>query len=152
MDGQPQQQAFPMMPMFVQPQWQQHVPPPQDEVAPARVRVALEFFTRCTHKTMTRAAAAPQALAVEIIPGQQLTAPEEQALGAACDLLYDYFRGTEKASESERIDLQRRRYDAHELAGNIIQCPVCSQTRPNKKCLVCRGTGGVVAYPLEPNQ
>lgn len=150
MDG--PQQIHSMMPIYL-PSWggqQQHYR--EEENPPARVTVAMEFFSRCTAKTMTRAAAAPQALAVEIISGQQLTPPEEHALGAACDLLHDYFQGKLKSSESERIDLQRRRYDAHEIAGNILQCPVCTAHGTKKNCIVCKGTGGVVAYPLEPNQ
>lgn len=151
MDGQPQQQSFPMMPMFIQAPWHQPQPQPMSqEEPPARVQVAMEFFTRCTGKTMTRAAAAPQALAVEIIPGQKLTPPEDQALGAACDLLYDYFRGKLLPSESESVDLQRRRFEAQQMAGNILKCPVCETTRPSKRCIVCRGTGGIAAYPLEP--
>lgn len=110
---------------------------------PARVRAALEFLANLGGKTATRAAA--NDMAIELIPGQELSAGERHAQEAACEMLAAYFAGRLRPNYWERRPPRRGR-PGGDGDGALISCPVC-RDGASSRCRLCRGTGMLMTYP-----
>lgn len=134
-----QQPSIPQQPVT-------HGPPP------ARVRVALEFLMDLTVKGMTRAAA--NDLAIELIPGQQLSHDEKEAQKAACACLKEYFAGKTKPDAYEKI--AERKFEKKTLAdgkpGLVLTCIGCGGQIPKMyNCTICKGAGEIMVFPTTKN-
>ncbi len=120
---------------------------PGDEV-PARVRLAMEYLSHCTMKTMVRGMA--NDVGFDTIEGQKLTEEESSAHGVACLLLQKYFRGCLKPSASEHLVLdamEDKQDDATSGSGMLMRCFSCAPNPPRPECPFCRGQGEVIVYP-----
>ena len=148
MNGQGHQQGFMPFPFFGSwPPFQQPQQIAEAGQPPARVRIALEFLTNLSSKTMLRAAA--NDLSIEVIPGQDLTSNEKDAQLAACDMLADYFGGRLKQDiwEKAEFDMTLRRIGSSEMPGVIIRCVLCAPGPGRVDCGLCRGTGSLLIFP-----
>jgi hypothetical protein len=116
-------------------------------MVPARVRVALEYLSLLTSKTMVRAAV--NDMAIQEIPGQELSSEEVTAQATACNMLSFYFAGKMPADYWERLDAEDRAYQRGE-GGELSPCFNCRGINANtltKNCHFCRGNGFVFVTP-----
>lgn len=143
---------FVVMPWQMQGQQQQLNRPMLGNETPARVRAAMEFLNQLTFKTMLRPAAGPSTLNVEVVAGQPLGKEEVLAQCAACRMLADYFGGKLRPDRWERYFLQTSEAEAESRMpdgkGQYLQCPACPANAPRHNCIICSGTGGILAYPF----
>lgn len=148
----------PIMPFFVQPQ-QQPQPIATPNIAnesPVRVEVAIELIRLLSEKTMTRAAAAPNGLAVELIPGQKLATCETLALANACNCLSEYFTGRLSANDMEKVNLKaaKQSIEHHEADDDVtpgvaVHCLMCAELdAPSPLCRWCKGCGKITITPI----
>ncbi len=114
---------------------------------PARVRVALEVLAMFTHKQMTRAAVSD--IAIETLPGQELTKAQRIAEASACHLLAEWFAGKLEASHTENVLVQAMKQnldkEGESHRGHVLRCVACNGT--DSSCHFCRGSGKVIIYP-----
>lgn len=146
----------PIMPFFVQPQ-QQPQPIATPNIAnesPVRVEVAMDLIRLLSEKTMTRAAAAPNGLSVEFIPGQKLATCETLALANACNCLSEYFTGRLGANDMEKVNLKAAKQavensDDDRTTGTAVHCFMCAELEaPAPSCRWCGGCGKVIITPM----
>lgn len=117
------------------------------DAVPARVRVAADYLKALTWKTQAFPAA--NDVAIEVVPGQRLTADEEAAQTAAANLLEHYFKGDLPASEPEALALRQAADPDKRAMGTLIHCMNCNGHRGNSGCKLCRGCGGLLVYPSD---
>lgn len=143
----PQQQFLPISLPMVYPQREHSAP--GVSYPPARVQVAMEYLLQLTFKTMPRAAV--NDMSIDWQDGQKLIGSEIESQMAACDLLTEYFRGNLKQDDWE---LQAVMNEKHRAAGVpdgpglAMQCLACPAGRYNPSCVMCRGSGKVIVYPM----
>lgn len=141
----PQQGPFGfMMPVgFGQPPQQQTILS-RDNV-PARIKCAVEVLEMLTEKTEEDLAFSTSAAGgtdFERIPGQKLTAEEENLQATACNMLAKYLDGTLKATEAERTKGEQ---------WQCMGCPFCGgggRGPDGKKCAICSGGGSIAVAPI----
>jgi hypothetical protein len=147
-----------IMPFFVQPQ-QQPQPIATPNIAnesPVRVEVAMDLIRLLSEKTMTRAAAAPNGLSVELIPGQKLATCETLALANACNCLSEYFTGRLSANDMEKVNLKAAKQsieppEANDdvMTGTAVYCLMCAELdAPSPLCRWCKGCGKITITPI----
>lgn len=123
-------------------------PNSRDEL-PARVQVALEFLENLTRKTRAQIAVNDHPGGIEVVPGQQLTSYEKDAQVAACGLLENYFAGRLAVNSWENLDLEIKKSAVLSKRGSIqIRCIMCSSDGVNPNCIMCRGLGEILVYPV----
>jgi hypothetical protein len=122
------------------------------EEAPARVRVAIACLRDFTHKTAS--VVAGNSISLEEFAGQVLGQGEKEVQASACKMLADYFSGTLKPTEQEK--LERVPLGSKDSPGMVLRCFVCdhrcSQERaihyhPFEDCVVCKGRGNILCFP-----
>jgi len=115
-----------------------------DLIVPARVRMALEFLSMMTHKTMSRAAVSD--IGIEVLPWQDLCDEEVATQATACNLLSRYFAGklTPDVWEKLRYDAMKQRVQQGGKEGMVIRCIGCGHgPMPNPTCELCKGSGKI---------
>lgn len=113
----------------------------QESVIPGRVKLAVQFLQDLSHKTMDRAAV--NDLSIEVIQGQKLKCPEENAQSAACNMLIAYFRGE---LEPDKYDHKTRE---NQSPGTILRCFICGGKGAvsSVPCELCKTSGTILVYP-----
>ena len=135
-------------------------PSVREDQPPARVRLAVDFLALLIHKQMPRAAV--NDMAIEWAEGQKLTGPEVESHIAACDLLTDYFRGRLRSDPWEkqlmnrerlRTELEKEQATAgHGKTCLAMRCLNCPTGHPRPDCVMCRGSGNVLVYPMNDEE
>jgi hypothetical protein len=156
------QQPGQVMPVIMP--WPQQQQPQQSQLPfsdpPCRVKVALEFLSLLTLKTMTRMGAGPSTLYVAEVDGQKLTATEESAQSSACSMLESYFDGKLRPDVWEQLQLDLVKQEARECnmpssptgqPGMLMDCMMClHRGKKSKECPMCKGAYQVLIFPTLP--
>lgn len=140
---------------FLFPFQQRSDPPPRPEIAPIRVRVAMEFLGMLDYKTMPRAAAS-DAVCIEL-ETVVLEVEEKETRVKALKLLNSYFEGNyelsnlEKKAERERKEQEKENAELKQRlggAGMVLRCVGCgNRPAPIPTCQFCKGTGEILVFP-----
>lgn len=130
---------FPFLPFPIMPAPSQG----SEIVPPARVRVALEFLSQISTKTMQKVAINEHQL--EVLDGQKLTTAEANAQATAANLLSDYFHGKLKPDYWEERD--DNSLPSGDEPGLLIRCISCEPGQPKQNCYLCQGLGKILIFP-----
>lgn len=138
----------PQMPSIV---LQQMQPPPMPRhfngVVPPRYDAAMRYLEYCHVKEMTRPVA--NDIAIDQVPGLELTVDEQIVRRTACRTIHKYLRGELPVDTWEWLTW---RHDYIEtvrmLNGQVVNCPLCNGITGGTTCHWCAGAGSIIYQPF----